>query len=124
MILYTSLIEAKEGIEACAVALGNFDGVHKGHQALISNCVKTAKEQGIDLTSSSDRGMVAPPTLDKDVLNKLVDALKKVQEDPEFQKKAASYGMGINMLFGEDFEKYIQGVEDTLNGMKKDLGWE
>ena len=86
--------------------------------------IPTAKEQGIDLTSSSDRGMVAPPTLDKDVLNKLVDALKKVQEDPEFQKKAASYGMGINMLFGEDFEKYIQGVEDTLNGMKKDLGWE
>lgn len=47
MILYTSLIEAKEGIDAAAVALGNFDGVHKGHQALISNCVKSAKEQGI-----------------------------------------------------------------------------
>ncbi len=47
MILYTSLIEAKEGIDASAVALGNFDGVHKGHQALISNCVKAAKEQGI-----------------------------------------------------------------------------
>ena len=47
MILYTSLIEAKEGIEASAAALGNFDGVHKGHQALISECVKYAKEQGI-----------------------------------------------------------------------------
>ncbi|MBQ2311712.1 MAG: bifunctional riboflavin kinase/FAD synthetase [Firmicutes bacterium] len=47
MILYTSLIEAKEGIESSAAALGNFDGVHKGHQALISECVKYAKEQGI-----------------------------------------------------------------------------
>ena len=47
MILYTSLIEAKEGIESSAAALGNFDGVHKGHQALISECVKYAKEQGV-----------------------------------------------------------------------------
>ena len=47
MIIYTTLLEAKEGIESAAVALGNFDGVHKGHQALISECVASAKEQGI-----------------------------------------------------------------------------
>lgn len=47
MIIYTTLLEAKEGIESAAVALGNFDGVHKGHQALISECVACAKEQGI-----------------------------------------------------------------------------
>ena len=47
MIVYTTLLEAKEGIDSCAAALGNFDGVHKGHQALISACVSSAKEQGI-----------------------------------------------------------------------------
>jgi len=86
--------------------------------------IPTAKELGFDLSSSSDRGMVACKELDKAVLNKLVEALKKVQENPEFKAEAAEMGMGINMLFGEDFEKYIQGVEDTLNGMKKELGWE
>lgn len=29
------------------VVLGNFDGVHKGHQELIKTCVKTAKEKGL-----------------------------------------------------------------------------
>ena len=86
--------------------------------------IPTAKELGFDLSSSSDRGMVACKELDKAVLNKLVEALKKVQENPEFKAEAAEMGMGINMLFGEDFEKYIQGVEDTLNSMKKELGWE
>jgi len=33
--------------ERCAVALGNFDGVHLGHQAIISQCVADAKEKGI-----------------------------------------------------------------------------
>ena len=28
------------------VALGNFDGVHKGHQALIGSCVEYAKANG------------------------------------------------------------------------------
>ena len=86
--------------------------------------IPTAKELGYDLSSSSDRGMVACKDLDKAVLSKLVDALKKVQENPDFQKEASEQGMVINMLFGEDFEKYIQGVEDTLNSMKKELGWE
>ncbi|MBQ1418601.1 MAG: bifunctional riboflavin kinase/FMN adenylyltransferase, partial [Firmicutes bacterium] len=30
-----------------AVALGNFDGVHKGHQMLIRECVAVAKEKGL-----------------------------------------------------------------------------
>ena len=47
MILLTSLIDAKEYLGPSAVALGNFDGVHKGHQELIQRCVSIAKEQGL-----------------------------------------------------------------------------
>ncbi len=47
MILLTSLIDAKEYLGPSAVALGNFDGVHKGHQELIQRCVNIAKEQGL-----------------------------------------------------------------------------
>lgn len=85
--------------------------------------IPTAKEQGVDLVSSSDRGMVATPNLDKDVLAKIVAALQDIEKDPKFIEKADSYGMGINMLFGEDFEKYIQGVEDNMKGLLEELGW-
>lgn len=34
-------------IEKSYIALGNFDGMHRAHTALIQNCVKRAKENGI-----------------------------------------------------------------------------
>lgn len=43
MIIFNSLEEI-EHAEPVAVALGNFDGVHLGHQKLISDCVKYAKQ--------------------------------------------------------------------------------
>ena len=47
MILLTSLIDAKEYLGPAAVALGNFDGVHKGHQELIRRCVRIASEKDL-----------------------------------------------------------------------------
>jgi riboflavin kinase / FMN adenylyltransferase len=33
--------------EACALVVGNFDGVHKGHQAVLTEAVETARAQGL-----------------------------------------------------------------------------
>lgn len=46
MIIFEDLNEIK-GIEETAVALGNFDGVHLGHQKLIKEAVACAKEKGL-----------------------------------------------------------------------------
>ncbi len=46
MKVYNSLEEIKD-IEATVVALGNFDGVHKGHRELIRRCTEAAKTAGI-----------------------------------------------------------------------------
>lgn len=35
------------GIEPTAIALGNFDGVHLGHQRLIGDTVEKAREKGL-----------------------------------------------------------------------------
>lgn len=40
-------IEEIRGIEQTVIALGNFDGVHKGHQELIHRAVKSAEAAGI-----------------------------------------------------------------------------
>ncbi|MBR5730502.1 MAG: bifunctional riboflavin kinase/FAD synthetase [Firmicutes bacterium] len=48
MITITTLQEAKEYLGDSAAALGNFDGVHKGHQALIRRCVELSKEKGLE----------------------------------------------------------------------------
>ncbi|MBR0126833.1 MAG: bifunctional riboflavin kinase/FAD synthetase [Firmicutes bacterium] len=46
MKIYNSLEEIKD-IEPTVVALGNFDGIHKGHQEIISRTVKEAASAGL-----------------------------------------------------------------------------
>lgn len=46
MNIYRNLNEISN-MSSTAVALGNFDGVHKGHQMLIRECVAVAKEKGL-----------------------------------------------------------------------------
>ena len=36
-----------QGQSSCVVTIGNFDGVHKGHQEIIKKLVSTAKKQGL-----------------------------------------------------------------------------
>lgn len=45
MIVYNSLEEIKD-IKSTVIALGNFDGVHRGHQELIRRAVKSAEAAG------------------------------------------------------------------------------
>ena len=46
MKIFYSLEEIGE-IESTAVALGNFDGIHKGHQVLIREAVRLAEKNGL-----------------------------------------------------------------------------
>lgn len=46
MIIFETLEEIRD-VEPTAVALGNFDGVHLGHQKLIEKAVEKAKEDGL-----------------------------------------------------------------------------
>ena len=38
----------KLNTEACAVALGTFDGLHPGHRAVIKACIAAARELGVE----------------------------------------------------------------------------
>lgn len=45
--VFPSLAEARGRFGPCALAIGNFDGVHKGHQALLHAAVRFAKTHGL-----------------------------------------------------------------------------
>ena len=45
--VYSTLADAKSRFGPCALAIGNFDGVHVGHQKLIAETVACAKEKDL-----------------------------------------------------------------------------
>lgn len=85
-------------IEGTAVALGNFDGIHKGHQALINKAVELAKEKNLKsavFTFTNHPGNVLAGSF---VIKNLIypDEKIKILETA-----------GIDYLFSIDFSEYI-----------------
>ncbi len=94
MIVFRNLTEIKD-VEKTAVALGNFDGIHKGHQKLISTAVEVAKKKGIKSAvftfTNHPRNVMSGRSVVKNVLY-------------ERDKFSVLEEMGIDYLFTLDFD--------------------
>ena len=86
--------------------------------------VPTWAECGYDtIVNGSDRGLIAPSSLDSAIEAKLIETLKEINDDPDFQADAKAQGMTIGMIYGDDFDAYIGEIEETLISMKPLFGW-
>ncbi len=99
-----------------SVALGNFDGVHLGHQAILAKAIKTAHEKGRDAVVYT---FDPHPRL---VLNKApeVPAITTQREKAEILEH-----LGIDVLILAEFSQEFasQGpVEFAQNILKEELG--
>lgn len=101
MEIFKSLDEIKN-TEPCCLALGNFDGVHKGHQELISKAVKTAKKHEIKSAvftfSNHPRNTIAG---------------KKPVENIIYNEEKAELieALGVDYLFDIPFTEDIQTMD-------------
>lgn len=104
MIVINSLEEINN-IPPCSIALGNFDGVHMGHRALISQAVAKAKELGIKSAvftfSNHPKNLFAGKTVVKNII---------YQEE----KAALIEKLGVDYLFNIEFTQDIA----KMNPMK------
>lgn len=93
MKIFNSLEEIK-GISPTVVALGNFDGVHKGHRHLITSAVKKAQDMGLKSAvftfSNHPRNLLAGRTVVKNILY-------------NGEKERIIESLGVDYLFNIEF---------------------
>ena len=98
MVIFRNLAEIQD-IEKTAVALGNFDGIHKGHQVLIKKAVKTAEEKGIKSAvftfSNHPRNVIAGNSVVRNIIYE--DEKIEILEE-----------MGVDYLFFISFEEIMK----------------
>ena len=101
MKIFNNIDEIRE-IEPCCVALGNFDGVHAGHQALILRAVEKAKERnlksGVFSFSTHPNNLFAGKNVVKNII---------YQEE----KAALIEKLGVDYLFNVPFTRIVAQME-------------
>lgn len=82
-----------------AVALGNFDGVHKGHQMLIRECVAAAKEKGLAPSVFTFTNHPVNEIAGRTVIKNIMTFEEKAQQLEE---------LGVENLFSLTFDDAIR----------------
>ncbi len=113
MKIFSDLDAAFDPSGGCVLAVGNFDGVHRGHQLIFSTAIKRAREEGVKavlLTFSSHPATVIRPGETPEPLMTVPDRLLIAE------------GFGFDTAFVLDFDPRMAAlspgefVEDVLVG--------
>jgi tripartite-type tricarboxylate transporter receptor subunit TctC len=92
-------------------------------RSTLATDLPTFREQGFDIVQASLRGMAAPKGLPPAVRDKLVEAVRKTAEDPEFKSRAAGYYAPLRYLAPAAYAAELKGLDDSLQQLWKTDPW-
>lgn len=110
---YFDKLDDINGVEPSVIALGNFDGVHLGHQKLIEKTVEIAREQGLKSAvftfSNHPKNMLPKAPLVKNILY-------------NWEKKEIIENLGVDYLYNIPFTREIMTMspENFVKKLLKD----
>jgi tripartite-type tricarboxylate transporter receptor subunit TctC len=85
--------------------------------------VPTFREQGFDLISGAQRGIVGPPDLPAPIQQKLEEAFGKALADPGFLRDAERLGLPLNPQIGAAFKAEIERSDRELRALWQRRPW-
>jgi putative tricarboxylic transport membrane protein len=83
---------------------------------------KPLKDQGVDLTFSNWRGLVAAPGIKDADKKKLVDAVTALHGTEQWKKTLADKGWTDAFVVGDDFSAFLKSESDRVAGVLQELG--
>jgi putative tricarboxylic transport membrane protein len=84
--------------------------------------VPTFREQGVDVSMSNWRGVVAAPGITEEDKEAFIDIVTEWHATPEWQDALARNNWDDTFSTGEEFEDFIDGEVATAQQIVKDLG--
>jgi putative tricarboxylic transport membrane protein len=82
----------------------------------------TLKEEGIDLTFTNWRGIVAAPGISEADKTKLTELVTEMHESPEWEQALEDNGWTDAFLAGADFEEFLASESERVQGVLSGLG--
>ncbi|SIT71410.1 tripartite tricarboxylate transporter substrate binding protein [Edaphobacillus lindanitolerans] len=114
-----SAIAGKDYIADNRMKLIGYNGAERSN---VLPDVPTLKEQGLDMVSGTNRGIVAPKGTPEAIIERLSDALEKVASNEDFVKKIVDMGTDVNFKNTEDYKEFIKQSEEEMKELLKTSG--
>ena len=98
-------------------------GVMSNERSDVAPDLPTFKEQGYDIIMSSLRGIGAPKGLPGDIREKLVSAIQKAANDPEFVQKAGKMFAPLRYLEPDQYAAELKSNEAMFKQVWEETPW-
>jgi putative tricarboxylic transport membrane protein len=82
----------------------------------------TLKESGVDVQFTNWRGMVAPPGLDDQGRQQLIDAFSRLHDSPEWKEALTRNGWDDAFVTGDAFGTFLTDENTRVAGVLRELG--
>jgi putative tricarboxylic transport membrane protein len=82
----------------------------------------TLQEEGVDLTFTNWRGIVAPPGISEEETQRFVDAITAMHDSEAWQTVLEDQGWTDAFVTGDEFSEYLQSESDRVEGVLSELG--
>ena len=84
--------------------------------------IPTAKEQGYDVVAVNWRGLYVPKGISDEKFEDWAGKLQQVADSEEWKTAMEANGLAPFTKVGGDFQSYVDGLIEDINGMSKELG--
>jgi putative tricarboxylic transport membrane protein len=82
----------------------------------------TLKEEGVDLTFTNWRGLVAAPDISEADRTELVDLVTEMHDSPQWQEALEANGWTDAFMAGDEFETFLESESERVQGVLSGLG--
>jgi tripartite-type tricarboxylate transporter receptor subunit TctC len=85
--------------------------------------VPTFRELGYDLVAASHRGLAAPAGIPDEIRARLIEAIRKTVEDPDFIKQMHDQFMPIDFVPGDDYGAMLESIHADMKELWEVMPW-